>query len=107
MQCIQLSTGAKILGIFPFHAKSHSFVASAFLRELASRGHDVTVISHNPQTEKIDNYTDVYVKTTMMDVINKQGKTEISVLVTAVEESCSYFQIWHYVWSRIMNYTWQ
>jgi glucuronosyltransferase len=53
---------SKILGIFPFQRKSHFIVASALLRELANRGHDVTVISHYPQAEKIANYTDVYVK---------------------------------------------
>jgi glucuronosyltransferase len=74
MQILQLSTGAKVLGIFPFQAKSHFIVASALLRELANRGHDVTVISHHPQTEKIANYTDVYVKTTLMDVRNGQGE---------------------------------
>jgi len=74
MQILQLSTGAKVLGIFPFQGKSHFIVASALLRELANRGHDVTVISHHPQTEKIANYTDVYVKTTLMDVMEGQGE---------------------------------
>jgi hypothetical protein len=49
-------------------------VASALLRELANRGQDVTVISHHPQTEKIANFTDVYVKTTLMDVMKGQGE---------------------------------
>jgi hypothetical protein len=75
LQILQLSIGAKVLGIFPFQAKSHFIVASALLRELANRGHDVTVITHHPQAEKIANYTDVYVKTTMMDVMNSQGET--------------------------------
>jgi glucuronosyltransferase len=74
MQILQLSTGAKILGIFPFQGKSHFIMASALLQELAKRGHDVTVISHYPQTEKIANYTDVYVKTTLMDVMKGQGE---------------------------------
>jgi glucuronosyltransferase len=75
MQILQLSDGAKVLGIFPFEGKSHFTVASALLRELADRGHDVTVVSHYPQTEKIANYTDVYVKTTMTDVMKGQGET--------------------------------
>ena len=74
LQILHLSTGAKILGIFPFQGKSHCILASALLRELANRGHDVTVISHHPQTEKIANYTDVYVKTTLMDVMKDQGE---------------------------------
>ena len=102
MQFLQPSIGAKILGIFPFHAKSHSFVASALLRELANRGHDVTVITHNPQMEKIDNYTDVYVKTTLMDLINDEGKNEIWALVTAVKGSHSRFHILRYVTTKLM-----
>ena len=79
MQIIPLSTGAKILGIFPFQGKSHFIVASALLQELANRGHDVTVISHYPQMEKRANYTDVYVKTTLMDVMKGQGKTPYEI----------------------------
>jgi glucuronosyltransferase len=75
MQFLHLSTGAKILGIFPFHAKSHFFVASTLLRELANRGHEVTVITHIPQTEKADNYTDIIVKTSLRDIIKEEGKT--------------------------------
>jgi glucuronosyltransferase len=75
VQILQPSTGAKILAIFPFQAKSHFTVASALLQELANRGHDVTVISHHPQKEQIANYTDVYVKTTLMDVLKGQGET--------------------------------
>jgi hypothetical protein len=52
MQILQLSTGAIVLGIFQFQVKSHFIEASALLRELANRGHDVTVISHRPQAEK-------------------------------------------------------
>jgi glucuronosyltransferase len=75
MQILQLSTGAKVLGIFPFQSKSHFTVASALMRELANRGHELTVISHNLQTEKIANYTEVPVKTTLMDVMKGQGET--------------------------------
>ena len=75
MQILQLSTGAKVLGIFPFQGKSHFIVASALLRELANRVHCVTVISHHPQTDKIANCTDVYVKRALMDVMEGQGET--------------------------------
>jgi nucleoside-diphosphate-sugar epimerase len=63
------------LGIFPFQGKSHFIVASALLQQLANRGHDVTVISHLPPTEKIANYTEFRVMTTVMDVMKGQGET--------------------------------
>jgi UDP:flavonoid glycosyltransferase YjiC (YdhE family) len=67
--------GAKILGIFPFQARSHTFVATALMLELAKRGHEVTVISHNPYKEKVANYTEIVVKTTIFDLMKYRGKT--------------------------------
>jgi hypothetical protein len=36
---------AKILGVFPMSARSHYILGSSLMRELAERGHDVTVVS--------------------------------------------------------------
>jgi glucuronosyltransferase len=74
VQMFEGSIGAKILGIYPFQARSHSFVVTALMVELAKRGHEVTVISHNPYTEEIANYTQIVVKTTMLDVMKDRGK---------------------------------
>lgn len=65
LACLMLSqtvlsvSSIKILGIFPFQGKSHFFVFEPYLRELARRGHDVTVISYFPQKQVILNYTDI------------------------------------------------
>jgi UDP:flavonoid glycosyltransferase YjiC (YdhE family) len=75
IQIFDASIGAKILGIFPFQARSHTFVATALMLELAKRGHEVTVVSHNPYKEKVANYTEIIVKTTMLDFIKYRGKT--------------------------------
>lgn len=48
-----------ILGVFPLPAKSHFFVFSPYLKELANRGHNVTVISYYPQKEFLANYHDI------------------------------------------------
>ncbi|RZC41856.1 UDPGT and/or Glyco tran 28 C domain containing protein [Asbolus verrucosus] len=52
---------ARILGVFPLPGKSHYFLGSALMRELAEKGHDVTVISafgeKNPP--KGGSYTDI------------------------------------------------
>ncbi|KAJ9601564.1 hypothetical protein L9F63_000307 [Diploptera punctata] len=64
---------AKILTIFPFQARSHMIMGSALAKELVSKGHEVTMLSHFPQKEKIANYTDVYIKTTMLDLVGAQG----------------------------------
>lgn len=48
-----------ILGVFPYEGKSHFFVFETYLKELARRGHNVTVISYFPQKEPIKNYHDI------------------------------------------------
>lgn len=48
-----------ILGIFPYHGISHFFVFRVYLRELARRGHNVTVISHFPEQDSPANYHDI------------------------------------------------
>lgn len=39
-----ISQCARILGVFPYHGKSHSFVINAILRELIERGHEANII---------------------------------------------------------------
>ncbi|XP_050092818.1 UDP-glycosyltransferase UGT5-like [Anopheles aquasalis] len=51
--------GAKILGIFPTSARSHYIVGSALMKELARRGHEVTVINPFPQKKPLTNYRDI------------------------------------------------
>ncbi|XP_044733865.1 UDP-glycosyltransferase UGT5-like, partial [Chrysoperla carnea] len=55
----QTSNGYKILGVFPHGGKSHFMVFVPILRELARRGHEVTVISHFPEKNPLPNYTDI------------------------------------------------
>jgi glucuronosyltransferase len=63
--------GAKILGLFPIAAPSHAAVSFAIVKELAQRGHQVTVLSPYPQEKPIPNYTDIAVhKTELEDLLN-------------------------------------
>lgn len=48
-----------ILGVFPYQGKSHFFVFAPYLRELANRGHNLTVISYFPREKPIQNYHDI------------------------------------------------
>lgn len=50
-----------ILGIFPYQGKSHFFQFKVYLRELANRGHNVTVISYFPDKNPLPNYNDVHI----------------------------------------------
>uniref|UniRef100_A0A6M2DZS4 UDP-glucuronosyltransferase n=1 Tax=Xenopsylla cheopis TaxID=163159 RepID=A0A6M2DZS4_XENCH len=58
--CLSIN-GARILGLFPFTAKSHFNVMEPIVKELASRGHQLTVVSNFPHKTKSQNYTDIAV----------------------------------------------
>jgi glucuronosyltransferase len=68
--------GARILAIFPLPAKSHFAVSSALLKELANRGHQVTVLSPFPEKSPIPNYTDIEIKATRDDFLNTTGTAD-------------------------------
>ncbi|XP_052742083.1 UDP-glucosyltransferase 2-like [Bicyclus anynana] len=51
-----------ILGIFPYQGKSHFIAHEALLKDLARRGHNVTVVSYFPQKIPIENYHDISLK---------------------------------------------
>lgn len=54
----QISDSLNILGIFPHPAISHFKAFQPVLRELAARGHYVSVVSHFPNRDALANYRD-------------------------------------------------
>jgi glucuronosyltransferase len=72
--CICGTDGANILGVFPMPAKSHMVVHSALMKELARRGHQVTVFSPYPEKYPIQNFTDVEFKLSYSELLQKSGK---------------------------------
>ncbi|KAJ4448917.1 hypothetical protein ANN_00309 [Periplaneta americana] len=50
---------ARILGLISYHGRSHFQMFENFLKGLASHGHQVTVVSHFPQKQPTENYTDI------------------------------------------------
>ncbi|GAB0093832.1 hypothetical protein DMENIID0001_090140 [Sergentomyia squamirostris] len=65
--------GAKILLAFPTPSRSHMIFASALMKGLAAKGHDVTVMSAFPQEKPLKNYRDIVV--TPNDAIKELLKT--------------------------------
>nr|WMP40246.1 UDP-glucuronosyltransferase UGT42K1 [Tuta absoluta] len=49
-------TSLNMLAIYPYNGKSHWLVYKVLLRELAAKGHNVTVISHFPEKDPHKNY---------------------------------------------------
>ncbi|XP_075169698.1 UDP-glycosyltransferase UGT4-like, partial [Haematobia irritans] len=58
---IGLSGAAKILAIFPFPGPSQYILVKPYLKTLASRGHELTVISAYPSKDNGSRYRDVAV----------------------------------------------
>lgn len=56
---ISATESAKILGVFPMSVHSHYTVGFTLLKELADRGHEVTMINTFPQKSPIKNFRDV------------------------------------------------
>lgn len=63
-------SGYKILGIFPHTGKSHFDVFAPLMKALATKGHEVTVISHFPQQEPFRNYRDVSLQGTAPPLVH-------------------------------------
>jgi glucuronosyltransferase len=88
--CFSPTSGAKILALFPYVGKSHFDVFEPFVKELAARGHQVVVLSHFPQKQPIDNYTDISlvgsISTNATDRIDLQGMSGLGILKTVVKE---------------------
>ncbi|XP_023248456.1 UDP-glucuronosyltransferase 2B15-like [Copidosoma floridanum] len=65
-----LISGLRILGLFPFHSKSHFVMCEAVMKGLAAKGHRVDVYSHFPQSEPVPNYTDFSLEGTLEVLVN-------------------------------------
>ncbi|XP_061398120.1 UDP-glucosyltransferase 2-like [Musca vetustissima] len=56
---IQQNESAKILAIFPFPGPSQYILVKPFLKTLAARGHELTVLNAFPSKENVKNYRDI------------------------------------------------
>jgi hypothetical protein len=58
---IKSCESAKILALFPSPSRSQIVVMQALTKELAQRGHEVTMVSPFPMDKPLKNYRDVKV----------------------------------------------
>lgn len=59
---LQQTNAANILAIFPFPGPSQYICVQAYLKALAARGHEVTVISAFPQKKPLRNFRDISIE---------------------------------------------
>lgn len=62
MTLCAFANGARILGIFPMPVPSHFFIGHSIMKELAIRGHQVSVINPYPRQVPLKNYKDISVE---------------------------------------------
>lgn len=55
------SQGARILSLLTFPGKSHYINVQPIMQELAERGHEVTVITANPEKNPPPNYNQIVI----------------------------------------------
>ncbi|CAD6995922.1 unnamed protein product [Ceratitis capitata] len=67
---------AKILAIFPFPGPSQYICVQAYLKALAGRGHEVTVVSAYPQKKPLPNFRDI----SLEEVLNGYEETIVDVI---------------------------
>ena len=87
---------AKILALFPFPGPSQYILVQPYLKALAARGHELTVINAFPQKQPVKNYRDV----TVLEVFdNYEGKYEYIhssnsdlILFNTIHPLFTYFQ---------------
>ena len=79
--------GYKILGLFPFNMKSHFLMFESVMKGLARRGHQVSVVSHFPLEQSLDNYTDLSLKGSSHSWTNKLSYEQLQPLL-------------HYTWLK-------
>ena len=59
---VELTHGYKILVLVPFPSTSHFLMFKVFIKELITRGHEVTSISAYPINENLANYTEILIE---------------------------------------------
>lgn len=64
---------SRILGIFPFNAKSHMQMFEQLMKGLVRRGHQVDVVSSFPLKKPYENYTDIFLPTALPKMVNNMS----------------------------------
>lgn len=65
---VKLSHASRILGVFNHPGASHTFLGKVLLKNLAKRGHQVTMISAFPLEEPVENYRDIAIPGLLEDL---------------------------------------
>ncbi|XP_023702334.1 UDP-glucuronosyltransferase 2B31 isoform X3 [Cryptotermes secundus] len=85
-------SAAKILGLMPTPSPSHHIWNRALMLALAERGHEVTVISPDPEKHPVANYTDIVIEEAYERINDSGFNYESMSTQTFIENSLIWFQ---------------
>uniref|UniRef100_A0A0K8VGV4 UDP-glucuronosyltransferase 2B1 n=1 Tax=Bactrocera latifrons TaxID=174628 RepID=A0A0K8VGV4_BACLA len=83
----------RYLAIMPTGARSHHIVGSALMKELARRGHQVTVISPFPLKKPMENYVDIEIPTIKAVMENTASALLKTTEKTVVENVRGFYEM--------------
>ncbi|KAM7361148.1 UDP-glucosyltransferase 2-like [Cochliomyia hominivorax] len=90
---LQHVDGAKILALFPFPGPSQYILVQPYLKALAGRGHEVTVINAFPQKKPVPNFRDIPV----MEVHNNYAEmVERAKVVRSKWDEMNFFAVFFF-----------
>ncbi|EFN60313.1 UDP-glucuronosyltransferase 2B15 [Camponotus floridanus] len=81
--CLSVCHGYRLLGLFPFHGKSHFVMFEQLMKGLARKGHQIDVISTFPLKKPYPNYTDIVKLTPPHVFVNNVSYEFMQVLLSA------------------------
>ncbi|CAL1675286.1 unnamed protein product [Lasius platythorax] len=80
--CLSVCHGYRLLGLFPFHGKSHFVMFEQLMKGLARKGHQVDVISTFPLKKPYPNYNDIVKLTPPLALVNNMSYEFMQLLLS-------------------------
>ncbi|XP_025408804.1 UDP-glucuronosyltransferase 2C1-like [Sipha flava] len=99
---IWITNAANLLVFWPLPIPSHFYSFKPLFTELALQGHNVTVVSHFPESTPMANYTDI----TIMDETTKYNESTTNRINDNLMDviNCNFFQVLSIGWTLNKRY---
>ena len=103
---LEVAWTANILAYFPIDAMSHTHLKSTLLRELATRGHNITVVSPLAEENPPPNYEEIMISDHTI-ITQKYGKPVTFIYFNSRKKNknISYSIILHYMRRWVLTLT--
>lgn len=88
---LHLVVSSNVLGLFPFGSKSHFTVFNSLMLELASRGHNVVVVSPFKDKSHRGNYTAINIETIKQQLVDAFSVDIFHTIPASVHQMIQFF----------------